>query len=164
MIDEKFEEIIASNKGCAIIIAGSGSDGTYINKVRESLNDYEIPHIIRICSAHKQPEELMEIIHEFNNIVGLAAYVAIAGGTDALSGTLSFHTTNPVISCPPNGFNESCLTNPSGSSNAYIARPENVGKFIAQMYAGVNPNYKKLLFEKNSKKIEYLVDTDLKFQ
>jgi len=164
MINEKFKKIIESKTGCAIIIAGSSSDKPHIEKVVESLENYEIPYTVRICSAHKQPEKLISMIKEYNKVEGLFSYVSIAEGTDALSGILSYHALNPVISCPPNAPNETCLMNPEGSSNAYIPKPENVGKFIAQMYAGLNPKYKGLLQKNNAKKIESLEKADLDFQ
>jgi len=160
MIDEKFKETMQSKTGCAVIMAGSDSDKPHIDKVVESLDKYEIPYEVRICSAHKQPDTLMEMINEYNDVGGLVAYVAIAGGTDALSGTLSFHAMGPVISCPPDAPNESCLTNPPGSSNTYIPEPANVGKFIAQLYAGVNPRFKELLIQFNDEKVEQLQQQD----
>merc|ERR1712087_558407 len=65
--------------------------------------------------------------------------VGCAGGTDALSGTASYLANFPVVSCPPEAskseVNPTCLTNPPGSSNAYILRPANVAKFVAQMFS-----------------------------
>lgn len=175
MIDEKFAEVISSKTGCVVIMAGSGSDEAHIDKIINSLIKYEMPHQVRICSAHKQADELIQLIGEYNKIEGLVSYVAVAGGTDALSGTLSFHSLGPVISCPPdtryadktkyqNDLNVTCLSNPPGSPNVYIARPENVGKFIAQMYSGVNPKFKKALSNENLKKIESLKKDDATFQ
>ncbi|MFC1728590.1 AIR carboxylase family protein [Nanoarchaeota archaeon] len=162
MIDEKFKEIMRANTGCAAILAGSGSDDGQVVKVAGSLRDYEIPYMTRICSAHKQPEELMAIIKELNAAGGSIAYVAIAGGTDALSGTLSFHALGPVISCPPDSPNESCLTNPPGSSSMYVRRANNVGKAIAQMYAGVNPRFRELIEKINEDKLFSLRESDRK--
>merc|ERR1719247_2263400 len=56
-------------------------------------------------------------------------------GTDALSGTASYLSKFPVVSCPPDGMNNTCLTNPPGSSNAFIVKPSNIAKFAAQMFA-----------------------------
>jgi len=53
MIDEKFKETMQSKTGCAVIMAGSDSDKPHIDKVVESLDKYEIPYEVRICSAHK---------------------------------------------------------------------------------------------------------------
>lgn len=164
MINEKFKEIMKSNIGCAVVMAGSSSDKEHIEKIAKALESFEIPYQVRICSAHKQPGTLMEMINEYNSVGGLVAFVAIAGGTDALSGTLSFHALGPIISCPPDAPNQSCLTNPPGSSNAYIANPKNVGKFIAQMFAGVNPEYKKRLMKGNDVKIDSLVKADVELR
>ena len=152
------------NRGCAVIMAGSDSDKGHIDEIVKSLQKYGIPHDVRICSAHKQPDRLIEMIREYNSVRSLVVYVAVAGGTDALSGTLSYHAFGPVISCPPDGRNGSCLSNPPGSSNAYIERPANVGRFIAQMYAGVNPALRKMLDEENAKKINSLEQADTDFQ
>ena len=104
------------------------------------------------------------MVREYNEVEGLIAYVAVAGGTDALSGTLSYYALGPVISSPPDGQNLSCLNNPLGSSNAYIARPANVGRFIAQIYAGINPRLKELLEGENERKINSLEQADIEFQ
>jgi 5-(carboxyamino)imidazole ribonucleotide mutase len=153
-----------AGKGCALIVAGSGSDRPWVEKIAASLRDYGIPYEIRICSAHKTPELLMRLIEEANELNGALAFVAVAGGTDALSGLLSFHTLNPVISCPPDSrtgeHNQSCLNNPPGSANAYIARPENVGKFIAQLFAGANPACRRALEERRQAKIAGLAAED----
>ena len=163
MVDVEFRQTMQGNMGCAVVMAGSGSDREHIEKITKSLDKYEIPYRIRICSAHKQPERLRLMIGEYNSIGGLVAYVAIASGTDGLSGTLSYHALGPVISSPPDAPNESCLTNPPGSSNSYIARPGNVGRFIAQMYAGVNPRFKELLEIEKVKKIDSLESADAEF-
>jgi phosphoribosylaminoimidazole-succinocarboxamide synthase len=175
MIDKNFIKIMNSNKGCVVIMAGSGSDKPHIDKIVDSLKKYNIPYQVRICSAHKQADELINLINEYNKVNGFVVYVAVAGGTDALSGTLSFHALGPVISCPPdtknsdktkyqNEFNETCLKNPPGSSNAYIARPGNVGKFVAQVFAGINQEFRDLLSKENIKKIKSLKKADLEFQ
>ncbi|MDP2750351.1 MAG: AIR carboxylase family protein [Nanoarchaeota archaeon] len=155
--DHEFNKIMQSNTGCAIIMAGSDSDLPHIEKIIKSLDSWEIPYRTVIKSAHKQDVE--ETIKGLNKIGGSYALIAVAGGTDALSGQASFHSHAPVISCPPdqekyyNGINESCLRNPPGSSNAYVARPDNVGKFIAQMYAGLNQRFNELLVKSNEDKI-----------
>jgi phosphoribosylaminoimidazole carboxylase PurE protein len=164
MIDSKFKKLIKSKTGCAVVLAGSDSDRAHVDKIVASLKEFDILSRVRICSAHKQPGELMKLIEEYNTIGGSVAFIAVAGGTDALSGILSFHALGPVISCPPDGPNESCLTNPPGSSNAYIERAENVGKFIAQIYAGVNPTFRERLEQNKAQKVKRLrkADADLK--
>tara|TARA_Y100000310_G_C20580852_1_gene762895 strand:- start:496 stop:1029 length:534 start_codon:yes stop_codon:yes gene_type:complete len=163
-IEAEFQEIMRSRSGCAVVFAGSGSDKEHIDKVVESLEAYGIPHEVRICSAHKQPGPLRDLIEVYNNVGGAAAYIGIAGGVDALSGVLSFHALNPVISCPPDGLNPSCLNNPRDSSNAFIKRPDNVGRFVAQMYANANQDLAHRLLNKTNDKLAELEQSDEQFR
>jgi phosphoribosylcarboxyaminoimidazole (NCAIR) mutase len=87
--------------------------------------------------------------------------MAVAGGTDALSGTLAFHADNPVISCPPDGLNSSCLTNPPGSSNATILSPKNAARFVAQVFSAANPRLKELLGSSRTEKVRHLEEADM---
>jgi len=163
MLEANFRKIIQSKEGCALICAGSDSDADHIQRISQALKKYKIPHQVKICSAHKQLQDLIALIDECNSLDGHVTYIAIAGGTDALSGTLSYHAMGPVVSCPPDSPNPSCLTNPPGSSNATIVRPSNLGRFIAQLYAGFNPRFKTLLAEEKEKKIEKLRAADKRY-
>lgn len=164
MVDESFNEVIRSNKGCAVICAGSDSDAKQMEEVSRSLEQYQIPYEVRICSAHKQCVELMSLIEAYNEAGGGVVYVAIAGGTDALSGILSYHALGPVISCPPDPPNASCLHNPPGSSNATIFQPKNVGRFVAQVFAGVNSRLRQQLSEEKARKRRSLEEADRRFR
>merc|ERR1712070_628391 len=104
-------------------------------KLQKELAKFNIQSEIRICSAHKQPGRLQTVIAEYSTYPGPVMMVGCAGGTDALSGTASYLANFPVVSCPPDGMNNTCLTNPPGSSNAFICKPANVAKFAAQMFA-----------------------------
>ncbi len=176
--EKTFEEFIESNVGCAVILAGSGSDDerkkpeepSHIEKIACALKKYRIPFDVRIGSAHKQvlrfqninqaTSHLQDIVDKYDSIQGALAYISVAGGTDALSGTLSFVSWRPTISCPPDHFNMSCVNNPSGSSNAYIGRPENAARFVAQMFASQNPLYKEILLKESAEKVRSLIEDD----
>jgi len=164
MIDTRFKKIVRSNSGCAVILAGSDSDRPHIQKIIKALKRYAIPHRVHICSAHKQPGRLMEIVEAHNTLEGSVAFVTIAGGTDALSGTVSWHAMGPVISCPPDAPNDSCLTNPPGSSNAVIEHPVNAARFIAQLYAGVNPKFRERLGRETAGKLADLRKADERYR
>ncbi len=144
-----------------VIISGSDSDLPHIKNIQEELGKYTIESNIRICSAHKQPVACENILRELNESSVPSVIVSIAGATDALSGVLSFHSVHPVISCPPDKTNHfSCVDNPPGSSNSLILRPANVAKHIAQMLCLVNPDFKKIIAEKNEQKVANLVKAD----
>merc|ERR1712070_625768 len=86
--------------------------------------------------------------------------VGCAGGTDALSGTASYLSRHPVVSCPPDGMNNTCLTNPPGSSNAFIMKPANVAKFAAQMFSRSSKEIASALYENTEGKIRKLEEAD----
>merc|ERR1711976_187335 len=107
----------------------------HLEKLQKEIAAFKLPSHIRICSAHKQPSRLEATLQQYNKSIEPVLMVGCAGGTDALSGTASYLSTFPVISCPPDGMNNTCLTNPPGSSNGYIMKPANVAKFAAQFFA-----------------------------
>jgi len=155
----KDDGLISGN--VAVIIAGSDSDGPHIEKIKEELDKYKIKSIIRICSAHKQPSKCEEIVKKYNDSLEPVVFVAIAGGTDALSGVVSFHSVHPVISCPPDSAEYvSCLKNPPGSSNSLILKPANVAKHIAQIFGHNNRELQNKIISKNKKKIDGLEKAD----
>merc|ERR1719271_897979 len=119
----------------AVIAAGSDSDMPHLETLQKELSKFKIPSQIRICSAHKQPGQLQAVLNQYNKSIEPIVIVGCAGGTDALSGTASYLSRWPVVSCPPDGMNQTCLTNPPGSSNAFIVKPANIGKFAAQVFA-----------------------------
>merc|ERR1712176_331561 len=142
ILDEKYGLISKGEKSKAegqsplvVIAAGSDSDMPHLETLKKELAKFKIASEIRICSAHKQPARLESLISEYNKSKHPVMLVGCAGGTDALSGTASYLANFPVVSCPPDGMNNTCLTNPPGSSNAFIVKPANIAKFAAQMFA-----------------------------
>jgi len=130
-----FANVPADAKPLVVIAAGSDSDMPHLETLKKELAKFNIEAVIRICSAHKQPARLQSVIAEYNAVARPVMMVGCAGGTDALSGTASYLAKFPVVSCPPDGMNNTCLTNPPGSSNAFIVKPSNIAKFAAQLFA-----------------------------
>merc|ERR1712199_57134 len=112
--------------------------------------------------AHKQPGHLQSVIAEYNAVARPVMMVGGAGGTDALSGTASYLAKFPVVSCPPDGMNNTCLTNPPGSSNAFIVKPSNVAKFAAQVFAQQSKDVATALGSSIAEKITKLEMADAK--
>ncbi len=167
-----FNEAVEKGLGWVVILAGSDSDRECITALEKALDKYEIVREVRIASAHKQPEKVVELVREYDAIQGHLIYIAVAGGTDALSGMLSFHSIRPVVSCPPEfdnadgkgvkgTINTSCLTNPSMSSNAYVARAANAARFAAQCFSFYNTKIADKLIEEVRSKITSLEQADI---
>merc|ERR1712176_596931 len=147
-------------KPLVVIAAGSDSDMPHLETLKKELAKFKIASEIRICSAHKQPARLESLIAEYNKSKQPVMLVGCAGGTDALSGTASYSANFPVVSCPPDGMNDTCLTNPPGSSNAFIVKPANVGKFAAQVFARHSKEIAKALDANIKEKITKLEKAD----
>eukprot|EP00812_Abedinium_dasypus_P006680 NODE_1846_length_1049_cov_353.992958.p1 GENE.NODE_1846_length_1049_cov_353.992958~~NODE_1846_length_1049_cov_353.992958.p1 ORF type:complete len:301 (-),score=96.68 NODE_1846_length_1049_cov_353.992958:129-1031(-) len=146
--------------GTAALMAGSDSDMPHLEMLQKELAKFSVPSHIRICSAHKQPSRLEQVLQRYNKSIEPLVIVACAGGTDALSGTASYSMMHPVVSCPPDGMNNTCLTNPPGSSNAFIRKPANVGKFAAQVLAHSCPRVAAALEASIPQKIRQLEQAD----
>merc|ERR1719382_62068 len=146
--------------GFVVIAAGSDSDMPHLETLKKELAKFSIPSQIRICSAHKQPGRLEAVIGQYNKSTEPLLLVGCAGGTDALSGTASYLAKFPVISCPPDGMNNTCLTNPPGSSNGFIVKPANVAKFAAQYFAKSSKEIAAALEASIAEKIRKLEQAD----
>merc|ERR1712070_281910 len=158
---EKQFGLIDKNQGPLVLIAaGSDSDMPHLETLKREVGKFKIESQIRICSAHKQPGRLEAVIAEYNKSRRPIMLVGCAGGTDALSGTASYLSNFPVVSCPPDGMNQTCLTNPPGSSNAFICKPANVAKFAAQMFARSSKEIAQALHENTAAKIRKLEEAD----
>eukprot|EP01059_Diplonema_ambulator_P034820 TRINITY_DN799_c0_g2_i1.p1 TRINITY_DN799_c0_g2~~TRINITY_DN799_c0_g2_i1.p1 ORF type:complete len:491 (+),score=190.94 TRINITY_DN799_c0_g2_i1:72-1544(+) len=145
---------------CAMIFAGSNSDLGHMEKLAKCLDEWGIPSKKRICSAHKQALKLDAAVQLYNRSIEPLVIIGCAGGTDALSGTASWSSLFPIVSCPPDGRNESCLLNPPGSSNSYCLRPDNVAKHVAQMFSIHSKDLQRRLRENCESKVAALEAAD----
>merc|ERR1712046_479939 len=155
-----FAEIASGAKPLVVIAAGSDSDMPHLESLKKEIAKFRIDAEIRICSAHKQPARLQSVIEEYSKAGRPLMMVGCAGGTDALSGTASYLAKFPVVSCPPDGMNNTCLTNPPGSSNAFIVKPANIGKFAAQLFARYDKDVNDALEAGIAEKITKLEKAD----
>merc|ERR1711959_360879 len=166
VLDKQFGLIDKNSKSCGsgaplvVIAAGSDSDMPHLESLKKELAKFKINSEIRVCSAHKQPGRLEALLSEYNQSNQPVMMIGCAGGTDALSGTASYLANFPVVSCPPDGMNKSCLTNPPGSSNAFICKPSNVAKFAAQMFARYSDDISDALNASIAEKIVKLEKAD----
>ena len=91
-----------SHRDLVVILAGSVSDKSHVEKIKKCLKDKDIYSVAFFKSAHKNTQEVLNTLKEFNsrkdsNIV----YVTVAGRSNALSGVVACNTHFPVIACPP---------------------------------------------------------------
>ena len=88
------------SEASVLIVMGSKSDLPVAQKAKNILDDLEIPYYVEVCSAHRAPERLIEIVGSFRGDV----IIAIAGLSAALPGAIASHTLKPVIGVPVSGM------------------------------------------------------------
>jgi 5-(carboxyamino)imidazole ribonucleotide mutase len=81
------------------IIMGSKSDTPVAEKAEKILKDFSVDYEIKVASAHRTPDYLKEIVQKSDADV----FIAIAGLSAALPGSIAAHTTKPVIGVPVSG-------------------------------------------------------------
>ena len=81
------------------IIMGSKSDLETLAPARELLQELEIPHEVRIVSAHRTPDWMFEYASTAQER-GLEVIIAGAGGAAHLPGMVASKTLLPVIGVP----------------------------------------------------------------
>ena len=81
------------------IIMGSDSDFQVMKEASEILNDFEIPHEIKIVSAHRTPNHMVNFAQSAETR-GIKVIIAGAGGSAHLPGMVASLTSLPVIGVP----------------------------------------------------------------
>ncbi len=79
------------------VIMGSASDRR-AGQAAELLASYGVPHIVRVCSAHRTPEAVREFALSARN-EGFGAIIAVAGMAH-LAGAIAANTNLPVVGVP----------------------------------------------------------------
>lgn len=81
------------------VIMGSDSDLPTMQAAIDVLKDFDVPHEVRVISAHRTPDDMAEygrLAHER----GLRVIIAGAGGAAHLPGMVAAYTPLPVIGVP----------------------------------------------------------------
>src|SRR5512136_2746040 len=122
-----------------ILILGSPSDGPWADQITAALDRLALPWELRIASAHKTPQHLLELLARYEADARLKVYITVAGRSNALSGMVDAQVAAPVIACPPaadkfaGGDLLSSLHMPSGVAPAAVLEPDNAALLAAKM-------------------------------
>jgi 5-(carboxyamino)imidazole ribonucleotide mutase len=129
------------------IIMGSDSDLPTMQGAIEVCHIFDVPHEVRILSAHRTPTEMAEYATTAHQR-GLKVIIAGAGGAAHLPGMVAAYTPLPVIGVPVqsatlNGLDSllSIVQMPSGVPVATVAigGAKNAGLLAVQMLAAFDP-------------------------
>ncbi len=142
------------------IIMGSQSDLSVMQDAAQLLTEFGIAHEVRIVSAHRTPEWMMDYAKTAADR-GLRVIIAGAGGAAHLPGMVASITPLPVIGVPVRSSNSidgwdsilSILQMPNGVPVATVAinAAQNAGILAAQILGAAAPEVRKKVLEfKNS--------------
>ena len=81
------------------VLMGSRSDWETMEHAVETLRGLEIPHEVRVLSAHRTPEALSAYVADVESR-GVRVFVAAAGGAAHLAGVVASQTLRPVLGVP----------------------------------------------------------------
>lgn len=84
------------------ILIGSNSDYEVAKEALLILQEFEIPFVLEVTSAHRTPERTLNLIRNFEK-KGVEIFIAVAGKAAHLAGFVAAHTLRPVIGVPVEG-------------------------------------------------------------
>ena len=150
----------------AVILMGSKSDLEFCEKIRSSLSSYSIATELRIASAHRTPEYLLNLLRQYSSSGDEIIAITVAGLSDALSGVVAAQRLFPVVACPPDldkydlmKIFSSAFT-PSDVPVAFVSDPSKAANFVAQIFALSNPGLKNKIANMTNEKRIQLEKTD----
>jgi 5-(carboxyamino)imidazole ribonucleotide mutase len=117
-----------------LIICGSSSDMPVVEKAEAVLKENGVDYEVKVASAHREPEKVMEIVKSSKADV----FIAVAGLSAALPGFVASMTDKPVIGVPvsaklggldsllsiaqmPSGVPVACVGVDNSKNAAYLA-------------------------------------------
>ena len=117
-----------------MILCGSKSDMPIVEGTTQILDEHQIPYVVEVASAHREPDKVRKIVKESNADV----FITIAGLAAALPGVVASLTNKPVIGVPvsvklngldallsivqmPPGVPVACVGIDNGKNAAYLA-------------------------------------------
>ena len=81
------------------ILMGSKSDADIMGEAARILEEFGVPHELKVLSAHRTPQETSEYAQSAEGR-GIQALIAGAGYAAHLAGALAAHSTLPIIGVP----------------------------------------------------------------
>lgn len=150
------EGIITMKKPIVGILMGSQSDLEIMTEAADILKKFDIPHEVKIISAHRAPKIMLKYTESALSR-GLKVLIAGAGGAAHLPGMISATTTLPVIGVPIKSSNSllgldsllSIVQMPKGVPVATVAinGAQNAGILAAQIIGISEPKIAKKLVD-----------------
>lgn len=147
-----------------VIVMGSERDFEFCREIARHLKILKVDYELRVASAHKTPQKVLQILKEYEK--ERIVYVTVAGRSNALSAFVDVNTTKPVIACPP--YSEkfggadiySSLRVPSGIGSVVTIEPEGAAIAAAKLFAMEDKELAKRVKEYQLTKKEQIEKAD----
>jgi 5-(carboxyamino)imidazole ribonucleotide mutase len=133
------------SKGLVVILMGSKADEEHCRKIADAAKALGLETVLRVGSAHKTPEHVMNLLRQFESDPRPKVYITVAGRSNALSAFADGQVRAPVIACPPpsdsfaGGDVLSSLRMPSGIAPAVVLDPANAALLAAKILGLADP-------------------------
>jgi 5-(carboxyamino)imidazole ribonucleotide mutase len=85
-----------------LVVMGSSSDADTVKLTEDILLDFDVPYELRIISAHRTPNEAMQLAKDAKSR-GFKVVICAAGMAAHLAGVFAANTTLPIIGLPLSG-------------------------------------------------------------
>ena len=129
----------------AVVMMGSKVDLEHAQKIQKAVEELGVPCELRIASAHKSTQCLLDMVKGYERSGKQIVYLAVAGRSNALGGVIDANSSSPVINCPPYGERFagldilSSLRMPGGVAGATVLEPEAAALTAAKIFALRDP-------------------------
>lgn len=136
-----------------VILMGSKADLAHAEKIAAAAEEFGLPAVLRIGSAHKTPERVLAMLREYEADLRPKVYITVAGRSNALSGFTDGAVSAPVIACPPASQDFggadvfSSLRMPSGIAPALALEPANAALLAAKILGLCDPQVRARVVE-----------------
>jgi phosphoribosylaminoimidazole carboxylase/phosphoribosylaminoimidazole-succinocarboxamide synthase len=140
-IADRVQNFNTKPKGRVAVFMGSPTDEETGRRIHDECRRYGVPCEVRVTSAHKQTDNTLKLLSDYEADGFPTVFIAVAGRSNGLGPVLSGNTSYPVINCPPLtpewGAQDvwSSLRLPSGLGCSTVTSPEAAALAAAQMLA-----------------------------
>ena len=153
-------------KGRVVILAGSPSDGPWVDRIATYLGDLGVDTIRRIGSAHRVPEHVLDLLRGYDTDGVPTVFITVAGMSDALSGLSDANVVSPVIACPPRSDEFasldvlSSMRTPPGVGPLLALEPANAALAAAKILGLADPETRAAARANQQHRAQRVLDAD----
>jgi len=140
------------------LLLGSKSDTEFAQKIADVLKEFSVPSEITVASAHKVPENVVELIGKLNADPQPQVVITVVGMSNGLGGVVAGGCVHPVLTCPPAKSLEeyqvdlhSSLRMPSDVPVMTVLNPKNAALAAVRILAEGDAGLRKKIMERIEK-------------